>query len=278
MIGPIRPTVFSIVPKSGKPLLRDCPVSISTFPTSGTRHHLLKSLISGTVTFVTPPSEFNHMSTPFSTSATNVNKMLEYAIRGGCGRISTLPACIQIWAESPRAISLLKQLSYGVDFAGAPLSTSLGTQLVKSGVQLNVLYGSTEIGLMLIMNPTHLERGTNAEEWMYIEFPPEVNLRVVSAPETSFVEIQFLASESYRPAVCNIPDVEGFQTGDVFEAQPSKERTWKFVGTNDDTIIHSSTAKTTPGPIEDTIQSHEVVKGVIAFGEGRDKVGILVEY
>lgn len=132
MIGPIRPTVFSIVPKSGKPLLRDCPVSISTFPTSGTRHHLLKSLISGTVTFVTPPSEFNHMSTPFSTSATNVNKMLEYAIRGGCGRISTLPACIQIWAESPRAISLLKQLSYGVVLSFSPCRCSPNSQLFST--------------------------------------------------------------------------------------------------------------------------------------------------
>lgn len=224
--------------------------------------------------------------------------------------------CLSLLVVALRTLNFLARLQ---DFAGAPLSTSLGTQLVKSGVQLNVLYGSTEIGLMLIMNPTHLERGTNAEEWMYIEFPPEVNLRVVSAPETSFVEIQFLVRcrvtvtdiatfankhiyilvrllSRIDPLCAIFPMLRAFRPEMSSRLNPARKERGSCkhcqllcvylyhaegqlsVGTNDDTIIHSSTAKTTPGPIEDTIQSHEVVKGVIAFGEGRDKVGILVEY
>lgn len=134
-------------------------------------------------------------------------------MRGGCERVSTFPACIQVWARDERSVELMRGLKYGVvsptphnslkfspltpvipqGFAGAPLATALGTQLVNKGVRLNAGYGTTEIGFV-IMGPGDL--GRSEEEWMYLEFPRVLELRVVEVPGTGFVEIHLLVSRS----------------------------------------------------------------------------------
>jgi hypothetical protein len=49
------------------------------------------------------------------------------------------------------------------------------------------------------------------------------------------------------------------------------------VGRVDDVIVMANGEKTVPGPIEGALLAHPLVKGALAFGRGRDQIGVLVE-
>lgn len=81
------------------------------------------------------------------------------------------------------------------------------------------------------------------------------------------------ATPAYHPSVCNLSDVEGFATSDLFKPHPHKDYLWKMcvfftninklfmslfysVGRLDDVIIHTSGEKTVPLPMESVMMSN----------------------
>jgi long-subunit acyl-CoA synthetase (AMP-forming) len=49
------------------------------------------------------------------------------------------------------------------------------------------------------------------------------------------------------------------------------------VGRADDVIVMANGEKTVPGPIESAICAHPLIQGAVAFGRGREQIGVLVE-
>lgn len=82
-------------------------------------------------------------------------------------------------------------------FGGGPLSLASGEKLVKAGVTLQSVFGTTETGL----NTGHFDTvefgrndiGKTKEEWNWLYFPPQSNVRWVPQGDGSF-ELQFLVS------------------------------------------------------------------------------------
>ncbi|KAH0581464.1 hypothetical protein H2248_012544 [Termitomyces sp. 'cryptogamus'] len=199
------------------------------------------------------------------------NIVLEHAKATGTNAIFTIPAFIQAWSNSSDAIDYLKTLEF-VSYAGGPLPPKLGNNLAASGVQLYPFYGGTEFG-----GPTCILRDkAEVMEWEYMRFYPHTKVRWVPQGDDTF-ECQLLACEMSRPAVNNLPDVEGYATADIFKSHPTKEGLWKIVGRLDDVIIHSSGEKTVPGPMEVIIMSNPCVQGAVVFGRERTQTGVLIE-
>ncbi|KAG5734788.1 hypothetical protein E4T56_gene780 [Termitomyces sp. T112] len=183
--------------------------------------------------------------------------------------VAVPPVFIESWAKSPETIEYLKSLEF-IAYAGLNLIPKIGNQLASAGVRLQSIYGGTELGIPVSTLPNR-----DVMDWEYVRFIQDVNVRWISLEVNSDMKSQ--ACQTHRPAILNLPDVEGFATSDIFKPHPVKEGLWKNVGRLFDIIVHSSGEKTIPRPIEDVIMGDAFVKGAVVFGEGYNQPGVLIE-
>ncbi|KAG6915763.1 hypothetical protein DXG01_009968 [Tephrocybe rancida] len=196
--------------------------------------------------------------------------IIEHAKSTGANALVVVPPFIEAWSKSPEIVDYLKSLEF-VAYVGLQLIPKIGNQLASAGVRVQSIYGGTEFGLTVSTLPSE-----DRMDWDYVRFLDEVNVRWVPQGDGIF-ELHLLASQTYRPGVLNLPDVEGLATSDIFKGHPTKEGLWKNVGRLTEIIVHSSGEKTVPRPIEDIIVSDALVNAVILFGEGQKRAGALIE-
>lgn len=199
------------------------------------------------------------------------SNILQHTMKTRSNALVTIPALLQVWAQSKEAIDVLKTLEF-VGYAGGPVVPKLGDFMVESGVRLNPHYGGTEFG-----TPTYaFTNKGDKKNWSYMAFSERVNVRWVPQGDGTF-ECQFLTNENHVPSVENLPDVRGYATADLWTRHPTNDYLWKIVGRIDDVIIHSSGEKTVPAPMEDIILSSHLVMGAVMFGRQHDQPGVLIE-
>ncbi|KAE9394513.1 NAD(P)-binding protein [Gymnopus androsaceus JB14] len=157
-----------------------------------------------------------------------------------------MPAMIQIWAQSPSSVDVLRSLRF-LSTGGGPLAPATGDFSCRKFRQSSEWdMAATEFGC------------------------PAPHIRWNPQGDGTF-ELQVLNTDSYRIAVENLPDVPGYATSDLFKQHPTKPDLWFIVGRMDDVIIHSSGEKTVPNLLKD------VITGVVMFGRQRDQPGVLLE-
>ncbi|KAF8971243.1 hypothetical protein BDZ97DRAFT_1349060 [Flammula alnicola] len=197
--------------------------------------------------------------------------ILDHLKRTNCNALVIIPSFLQVWAQEKESIDILRRLEL-VTYSGGALSTKLGNFLVENGVNLQSVYGGTEVG-----GPACSSRRRGDErEWEYVEFSDKWDIRWIPQGNGTY-ECQFLSTGAYHLSVVNLPDGHGFATSDLFKRHPTKDHLWKIVGRLDDLIIHSSGEKTVPPPMEDIVMSSPLVMGVVMFGQGHDQPGVLIE-
>ncbi|KJA27591.1 hypothetical protein HYPSUDRAFT_212216 [Hypholoma sublateritium FD-334 SS-4] len=197
--------------------------------------------------------------------------VLDYVRRTGCNAMVSIPAFLRIWAAEPDAVDTLRGLEL-VLYSGGSISKQLGDFLVESGIALKTIYGGTETGGPAFSS----NRAGDEREWEYLEFSERCKVRWVPQGDETF-ECQLLTTPTHHLSVCNLPDVEGYATSDLFKQHPSKDYLWKIVGRLDDVIIHTSGEKTVPPPLESIMMGSSHIMGVAMFGSGHDQAGVLVE-
>ncbi|KXN81584.1 L-aminoadipate-semialdehyde dehydrogenase large subunit [Leucoagaricus sp. SymC.cos] len=179
-----------------------------------------------------------HVPTPKDT--------LEHAKCVQVTAIVIVPVFLQTWVHSKEDVDFLAELDLIQLFAGGILSTKTGNALVEAGVNLNSMYGSTEIGPACHF---HVQRGRE-KDWEWLEM-------------TLYIDFEWVS-----------------QGDGTYECHVLKNRIYVTpysVGRLDDVIIHSSGEKTVPGPIEDIILTSPFVQDAIVFGHGHDYPGVLIE-
>lgn len=223
-----------------------------------------------TGTCIFPPTSYHEPGVPPITPTSD--NILEYARRAGATIIATVPSFLDSWADVPKHTEYLKTLTRVV-FAGGPFTFERGERLVRAGVKVRSLYGSTELGI-----PSHIFLPTDPEDrlWNYVRFSDRTNLRWIPQDDGNIL-LQALTCDTHHPAVLNIEDVPGYDTSDVFARHPTISGLFKIVGRKDDVIMHASGEKTVPGPIEDIINAQPIIRAAIVFGRGRNQAGLLVE-
>ncbi|KAG6871961.1 hypothetical protein C0995_014472 [Termitomyces sp. Mi166 len=243
-------------------------MALPPFHAFGIAYQILRPAYELLVAAVFPPMSGISGESPVVPSP---NIVLEHAKATKINAILTTPAFIQAWSHSPDAVEYLKSLEI-LPFSGGPLPPKLGDRLAASGVKLYSFYGGTEFGCgtWLVRDKTELM------DWDYMRFYPDIKLRWIPQGDGTY-ECQVLASETFRPCINNLSDVEGYASADIFKPHPTKEGMWKIVGRSDDVIIHSSGEKTIPGPMEVIIMSNPRIQGAIIFGRERTQTGVLIE-
>ncbi|RDW80736.1 hypothetical protein BP5796_05434 [Coleophoma crateriformis] len=175
---------------------------------------------------------------------------------------------------------------------GGPLSQSTGNFIVSNTqAHLWQIIGSTEIGPWpLYISPK--------KHWRHLEFNQTSDLVLEPvhtstpnpAPSTSVEEEQLYEVVINRtfpddPASFNqaafvlFPELQQWRTRDLVRRVPGEgnERFYEFRGRIDDLLILSTGLKVNPLHVEMRVQNHPQFDGLVVFGTGYTRCGILIE-
>ncbi|KAG5723111.1 hypothetical protein E4T56_gene213 [Termitomyces sp. T112] len=175
------------------------------------------------------------------------------------------------WQDSQKLLHLaaLRAVIYG----GRSLKQSVGNYLARQGVQLCVLYGSTESGLLSSMpsDPQGLD-------WEYFQLNPQCTFYFDAQGDGSFLAI-VMATEGYCPPIINLQIMgqDACATGDLLAPHPTKPDYWKVIGRLDDQIMLLTGEVINPIHFENMLCESPYINAAVIFGRSRVCLGVLLE-
>lgn len=187
----------------------------------------------------------------------------------GCKALSTVPHLLKFIAETPGGAERLAQLER-VAVAGSATPEVLGNELVEKGVNIVSPYGQTESGVLMDNCP--------GRDWIWMTVMPQAEPHLKFEPYGD--EDQGLWQLIVLPGMpslvmSNRPD-GSYATQDVFVRHPTDPEKWKFSSRADDIIVLVNGLKADPHLLEEAVTKNPNVDTAMAFGSGRDSLGLLV--
>ena len=185
--------------------------------------------------------------------------------------LHVVPYTMELLAQNEAGIDVMKHCKR-VIFGGSAAPDDLGNGLVAKGVNVETLWGATEIGLL----GTSVNRAQGDNSWDYIRIPPHVAKYVWMKPlEDDAYECVFLHGLDTL-AVSNSDDPpNSFHSKDIFVKHPQLDA-WKHIGRLDDRITLINGEKVLPVPMEGRIRQDPLIRQCCVFGTGKSIPGIFV--
>lgn len=230
---------------------------------------LLKSLYHDIVSVFQPASD--------ALDAEVFNSILRY---GRCTGCVIPPYLLEEMLSNPEHFDTLANLDF-VQFGSGPLSQTAGKLLLTRQKNCPHFMGSSECGLYLL-----LELDDPVADWQYFRFHPwsGVNMRPIDDKNQNF-EMVIVKSGDHthtvpgmQPVFELFPEMDEWNTHDLYVRHPTKPDHWRCIGRNDDVIVLSNGEKLNPVDTEGRISgAHPAVSGVLVFGQGQFMPGLLLE-
>ena len=227
----------------------------------------------------TEPTIYDNDALPF-TSESLINSLKE--TQPHWARVN--PYSLQLIAAKPEGLAELKKCERVTCF-GAVIPQELGDRVVRAGIRLISSYGSTEAGVM--MDSSFRPQGD--PDWEHLAPRPNLKEHVYLKPidsaetETGMFEPVVLATHpDLNDLVPKADDPPGsFYTGDIVLAHPTKPDRYRVIGRKDDQLkiyIEDRQMVVDACVYENKIKEgiQDVVEEVVLFGQGRDRLGLLV--
>ncbi|KAL8681951.1 MAG: hypothetical protein Q9186_001959 [Xanthomendoza sp. 1 TL-2023] len=169
---------------------------------------------------------------------------------------------------------------------GAPLADNVSKTLIEEGVNVKIIYGSSELNVIMRTYP-HDRSNSRIETMRFLPIP-SINTHISMEPvDAGFYEI--VVREGFACAAeiwgfglgTQAQSGELFRTNDLFVRDEAMEKgSWILKGRRDDMLILASgamniSAAEVEGAIKD--EGDGLIKAVMLVGHGREKTGLLVE-
>ncbi|KAL8722184.1 MAG: hypothetical protein Q9225_001280 [Loekoesia sp. 1 TL-2023] len=187
--------------------------------------------------------------------------------------IHCVPYALGLLAEQQRGVEALKGRKV-VTAAGARTPDELGDRLVKEGVNLGVVFGTTEAGLA----GDTMRREKGDDSWNYIRLYANIRQYIHMSPlGDNLYEFVYLKGHSAL-STCNSDDPlpGSWHSKDVFTPHPNIPDVWKYVTRIDDRITLVNGEKVLPLPIEGRIREDPLVREAVVVGTDQSTPGLLV--
>ncbi|EWZ38771.1 hypothetical protein FOCG_05160 [Fusarium oxysporum f. sp. radicis-lycopersici 26381] len=185
------------------------------------------------------------------------------------GLFSAVPFTIKLLAESEEGMRFLRGFSV-LTTGGSPMPEDLGTELVRQGVRLVSVYGSSETGTLL----TSL-RPAEDHEWSWLRVPEEDGhlLRFEHQGSDTY---ELICPKAWSMLADSNQDDGSWRTKDLFTKHPTIPGAFKYIGRLDDILVLENGEKFNPISVESEISSSPLIDGCIIFGTGKPAAGIAV--
>ncbi|RAL67420.1 hypothetical protein DID88_008175 [Monilinia fructigena] len=167
-----------------------------------------------------------------------------------------VPYALGLLIEHPRGMPYLKHAKI-VTAGGARTPDELGDLLAAEKVNIGVVFGTTEAGLL----GDTMRRAEGDDSWNYIINSSVSTLRAIPdcLPRTRMTPTWFMALK-----------------GCFFEPHPTIPDVWKYVTRLDDRVTLSNGEKVLPLPIEGRLRQEEIIREAAVFGVDRAIPGVLI--
>lgn len=185
--------------------------------------------------------------------------------------LHVVPYTMELLALSEKGVDAMVKCKQVV-FSGSGCPDDLGNDLVAKGVNVETLWGATEMGSL----GNSFDRAPGDNAWDYVRVPP---------PVAKFIWMKPLGDDTYEcvylhglPAlvVSNSDDPpKSFHSKDIFVKHPKLEA-WKHIGRLDDRLTLTNGEKVLPVPIEGRIRLDALIRECCVFGAGKPIPGLLV--
>ena len=186
--------------------------------------------------------------------------------------VHAVPYVLKLIAETREGVDELKACKL-VTGAGARVPDELGDRLVDEGIDIGVVFGATEAGL--VGDTMRREKGDDSWNYIrvYANIRPCVRFKLVDDNQYELVYLK----EHPALAVSNSDDPPGsYHSRDVFSPHPTIPDTWKYVTRIDDRVTLLNGEKVLPLPIEGRIREDALVREVAVVGIDKPIPGLLV--
>ncbi|CAG8951144.1 hypothetical protein HYFRA_00006542 [Hymenoscyphus fraxineus] len=177
-----------------------------------------------------------------------------------------------------RQPDLVEETSSKIDtiiFGGGDVPEAIGSALKDKFKMVSVL-GATEIGLAAAIRPAGK---FPSDDWQYIHFHPEFGTEFKHI-NADLYELHFIRSPEifeHQPMFKLFPELQEYNTRDLFTPHPSKPDLWIYRGRSDDIIVFLTGEKTNPTSFEHHVATHPGVKAALVIGTQRFQAGLLIE-
>jgi acyl-CoA synthetase (AMP-forming)/AMP-acid ligase II len=183
--------------------------------------------------------------------------------------LATVPHLLKFINEIPGGAERLSQLQR-VAVAGAATPEVLGNELVEKGVKIMSPYGQTESGGLMV--------NCSGRDWIWLKALPFAEPHLKFEPygdkEQGLWHLVVLP-EMPTLVTSNRPD-GSYETKDLFMRHPTDPKKWKFSHRADDIIVLVNGLKADPHLLEEAVEKNRYVNTAMAFGAGRDSLGLIV--
>ncbi|CZR47386.1 uncharacterized protein FPRO_08760 [Fusarium proliferatum ET1] len=185
------------------------------------------------------------------------------------GLFSAVPFTIKLLAESEEGMRFLRGFNV-ITTGGSPMPEDLGNELVRQGVRLVSVYGSSETGTLL----TSL-RPAGDHEWSWLRVPEEDG-HLLRFEHRGSGTYELICTKEWSMLADSNQEDGSWRTKDLFTKHPAIPGAFKYVGRLDDILVLENGEKFNPISVESEISSSPLIDGCIIFGTGKPAAGIAV--
>ncbi|KIJ30734.1 hypothetical protein M422DRAFT_783906 [Sphaerobolus stellatus SS14] len=188
--------------------------------------------------------------------------------------VISVPSFVEAWAADLNSVERLKKLK-AIYWGGGPLSERTGRFLIQEGVNIALIYGATEVGLIAkVAAKPHAE---GCERFRFTSNLSPILLPDPKGPDT--FELVLKESETHHLSAINteINEVRAYASSDLVQQHADDPTLFRIKGRKDDQIMLITGEKTNPGPMEHIIMKNPYVKSPLIFGRGKPSSGVLIE-
>jgi thioester reductase-like protein len=181
------------------------------------------------------------------------------------------PSLLEDISESPpEMLKNLEMLKFVIS-SGGPLNPKAG-EVISTKVPILGYMGSTEAGLLPTVYP-------EPEDWMYYHFHPwsGVEFRHVDGDVYECVITRNENLPGSQGIFQTFPDIQEYETHDLYSKHPTKPDRWIYRGRSDDVIVLSNGEKFNPVTMEQFIGDHPLVRTALVVGQARFQSSLIIE-
>jgi thioester reductase-like protein len=160
-------------------------------------------------------------------------------------------------------------------FSGGAVPSASGN-IVSKKLPLHQVIGSSECAMFPLIRE---ERESNSVDWSYIQVHPASNVefRHRFGDFYELVIVRKPENEHFQPIFTHFPDLQEYETRDLFSPHPIKPGFWKHRSRIDDIIVFLNGEKTNPVSFEHEVSRHPEIKSALVAGNQRVEASLLVE-
>ena len=180
------------------------------------------------------------------------------------------PSILQEIAKTPSYLKSLQTLDV-IAYGGGPLPREAG-EIICSVTKLHNLMGGSEMFALA----TEM---VDQKDWDYLRFSPMTGseLRHHSKGLWELYFVRQPALHLYQGIFSTFPELQEYNTNDLYSKHPTTPNLWRYSGRADDIITLTNGEKLNPTAMEDCINGHPDIESVLVVGQARFQTALLVE-